>query len=76
MKVRPKGPGESSHHYAAKPAQQIFKRSGDVGTKALMAARYQPKKFGAENKIPDPKIAKRTTKAAFGVFSKANKPNS
>jgi hypothetical protein len=73
MKVRPKGPGESSHNYDLKPTKQIFKRPSQVGTNALMNARYVPKKFGAESKIPDAKVAKRTTRAAFEVFSKANK---
>ncbi len=73
MKVRPSDGNQP--HIALKPAGRDYKKSSDVGAKALDGAIYRPKKFNAENEIPNAKEAKQTTKVAFRQFGNLNKPN-
>ncbi len=71
MKVR--STGETPHQFRVEP--KGTKELNKAGMNALKMARYIPKKFVGENKIPNPKEAKRVTKVAFNLFSMANKPN-
>ena len=72
MKIR--STGETPHQIGLKPAGKIFNKSNQVGIKALKMANFEGKKFESANKLPNPKEAKRVTKAAFSLFAKANKP--
>jgi hypothetical protein len=72
MKVRPKGPGESSHQYGIKPAKKMFQSSNQVGMNALKNASFKGKKFVASEDGANKKTDQKTTKAAFKLFSKIN----
>ena len=70
-KVGPVG----GHQPVFKLGGKIDKKSEGAGIKALKNAIIKTKEFSAEKKVPNAKVAARTTKAAFRIFQKANKPN-